>query len=258
MKTKPGQTLLIVNADDANLTAGVNRAILEAHEEGIVTSTTFLINLPVETKTVKSFLKAGRLGTGLHLNVSLGSPVTKQREIPSLVSETGFRKRDSLLTRLPKASEVLLEYRGQIRLFRKCFGRMPTHLDTHHQLHDHPFFLRVLIAAAREFRLPVRRSSLWNSSRIRPPVACAARLLGDLRPEKYWRKKTLADALKKIPSGVTEIMCHPGLLDQDLRAVTSFTTGRFKEYQVFRSGALRKRVESQGIRLTHYGMWYTW
>lgn len=258
MKKKPSRKLLIVNADDANLTQGVNQAILKAHAEGIVTSTTFLINLPIEEKTVAGFKKAGRLGLGLHLNISLGEPVTKRVRVPSLVSETGFRKRDSILGQLPAAAEVAREYQSQIRFFRKCFGRMPTHLDTHHQLHDHPFFLRILIETARSFRLPVRRSSLWNRKTGRLPVLSSDHLWGDLRPEKYWRKKGLTEALRKIPSGVTEVMCHPGKVDPALRDVTSFTTGRFKEYQVFAARDLRKWVESRGIELTHYGMWYTW
>jgi predicted glycoside hydrolase/deacetylase ChbG (UPF0249 family) len=236
----------------------VNQAILKAHEEGIVTSATFLINLPVEEKTVTGFKKAARLGVGLHLNISLGEPVMRRVRVPSLISGTGFRKRDSLLSQLPAASEVALEYQSQIRLFRKFFGRMPTHLDTHHQLHDHPFFLRVLIETAKSFRLPVRRSSLWNRKTGRLPILSSDRLWGDLRPEKYWRKKSLTEALKKIPSGVTEVMSHPGKVDSALRSVTSFTTGRFKEYQVFAARDLRKWVESRGIELTHYGMWYTW
>lgn len=258
MKKKSARRLLIVNADDANLTSGVNQAILKAHAEGLVTSTTFLINLPVESETVRSFAKAGRLGVGLHLNISLGVPVTKRRQVSSLVCETGFRKRDSLLGKLPAASEVALEYQNQIRLFRKHFWRMPTHLDTHHQLHDHPFFLRVLIETAKHFRLPIRRSALWKGKVSRRPVLSSDRLWGDLRPEKYWRKKSLMEALKKIPLGVTEVMCHPGRVDPALKAVTSFTVGRFKEYQVFAARDLRKWVESRGIELTHYGMWYTW
>lgn len=258
MKKKNLRRLLIVNADDANLTQGVNQAILNAHAEGIVTSATFLINLPVEEKTVAGFKRAGRLGLGLHLNISLGRPVTIPARVSSLTCEAGFRKRDSLLEKLPAAYEVALEYQSQIRLFRKCFGRMPTHLDTHHQLHDHPFFLRVLTETAKSFRLPIRRSSLWNRKTGRLPVLSSDRLWGDLRPQKYWRKKSLTEALKKIPSGITEVMCHPGKVDPALKAVTSFTTGRYKEYQIFAARDLRKWVESRGIELTHYGMWYTW
>ena len=57
---------LIVNADDYGLTAGVSRGILDAHHRGIVTSTTLLVNRPVDPAWIDG-LKASGLGVGLHM-----------------------------------------------------------------------------------------------------------------------------------------------------------------------------------------------
>ncbi len=259
MKKKSTGRLLIVNADDANLTPGVSRAILEAHETGIVTSTTFLVNLPWEAGAVRAFKAAKKLGVGLHLNVSLGGPVSAPEKIPSLVSDNGmFRKRDSLLRDLPGKKELALEYQNQILFFKKIFGRLPTHLDTHHQLHDHPLYWEVFRSTAELFRLPGRRSLLSGKKNPKKILRHSDQLLGDLKPEGYWRKTALLTALRGLPPGLSEVMCHPGIVDRDLKKITSFTSGRAHEFRLFKSPVLRKWVNAQGIELTHYGMCYNW
>ena len=42
MTSAAGGTRLIVNADDFGLSEAVNRAVIEAHEHGIVTSTSLM------------------------------------------------------------------------------------------------------------------------------------------------------------------------------------------------------------------------
>ena len=71
--SRPARSL-IVNADDYGLTAGVSRGILDAHRRGIVTSTTLLVNRPVDPALIEA-LKASGMGVGLHLNLTLGPPV---------------------------------------------------------------------------------------------------------------------------------------------------------------------------------------
>jgi len=44
--------LRVVNADDFGLTEGMNRGVLEAHQRGILTSTTLLANAPFTRRSV--------------------------------------------------------------------------------------------------------------------------------------------------------------------------------------------------------------
>ena len=89
------QKTLIINADDCNLTSQVTEAILKAHENGIVTSTTFLVNLPVGAGVVRELLTRKKLGIGLHLNVTLGKPVARPELVRSLLQKDGrFKKKD--------------------------------------------------------------------------------------------------------------------------------------------------------------------
>lgn len=244
--------LLIVNADDCNLTRGVTRAILEAHDDGIVGSTTFFVNLPSDKKEIQAFKKRKSLGVGIHLNVTLGYPVSCRKKVRSLTDEgKGFRRRQDYLTGLPRMKELILEYEGQILVFQKLFGRAPTHLDTHHQLHDHPFFLRALACVARRHNLPVRRSRLNTSLRL---LRCPDFLFGSLSAACYWTPEALESLLLNLPQGVSEIACHPGIVDKDLEAASSFVRGRGEEYLLFKSKRIKKLAEGEGIVLGNYSM----
>ncbi len=250
---------LIVNADDCNLTAGVTSAILDCHDHGILSSTTWMANLPAKPGDVRKILARKKLGVGIHLNLTMGAPVLNPVKISSLVSEEGrFRRVQQQLSKLPAAADVCAEYKAQIERFSKIFGRRPTHLDTHHQVHDHPFFLTVLIQTADFFDLPIRRSKLFDDKisfdfHAQSPDS----VLGDLNPAGYWRREALLGTLQALKEGTHEIMCHPGKVDQDLKALSSFTHGRDDEWRLFRQGGLRAVLTRLGIELTHYGLCYT-
>ena len=292
--------VLIVNADDCNLTAGVTHAILDCHDHGILTSTTFMANLPVQKETVRQILKRKNLGVGIHLNVTFGKPVSKPDKIKSLVDQNGLFLRHSrmILQRSsplgggnPRAcgspttpqggcfaeafgDDVAREYQSQIARFTEVFGKAPTHLDTHHQVHGHPFFLKVLVQIAEKNNLPMRRSMSFRSNFMssphgfrRGPASRQVKSFGDdialirttdfffgnLSPAGYWTREPLEAILKNLPAGVSEIMCHPGRNDAALRQVSSFREGRQKEWHLFRSPSLRKIVDQTGIVLAHFG-----
>ena len=247
---------LIVNADDCNLTPGVTRAILDCHDHGILSSTTWIVNLPHDEKTVKALKARKRLGVGIHLNLTLGRPVSPEAAVASLLAEDGcFRKAGIQLEHLPRPAEVRAEYGAQIEKFKKIFGRLPTHLDTHHQIHDHPFYLVIASELANERNLPLRRSRLLvEKASYDFHFTTADFLFGDLRPEGHWHKAQLEETLKALPEGISEIMCHPGENDAALKAISSFTAGREEEWQLFRAGHWRAFLARCGITLAHYGL----
>lgn len=249
---------LIVNADDCNLTPGVTRAILECHDKGILSSTTFMINLPIERSTVRELLKRKSLGVGIHLNVTLKKAVAKPASVRSLLGADGnFRKVGEQTGKPPKAADLSREYQAQIDLFKKVFSRKPTHLDTHHQTHDHPLFFRVLNDLALKNKLPVRRSRLSVIKPAQRPAKTTDYIFGNLTKEGYWREATLRAVITTLPQGVSEIMCHPGYNDRDLQAISSFTAGRPEELKLFRSAGIKDLLKNFSVRLAHFGMCYT-
>ncbi len=62
----------------------------------------------------------------------------------------------------------------------------------------------------------------------------------------------LLSLLKGLPEGVTELMVHPAIVDDELRASSSYTTQRQAELVVLTSETTRRAVLEGGIRLTRY------
>lgn len=249
---------LIINADDCNLTSQVTEAILKSHENGIVTSTTFLVNLPSEPGVVRELLARKKLGIGLHLNVTLGKPVAKSSLVKSLLQKDGrFKKKDQYpAKRLPPVSEITEEFKAQLQKFTRLFKRLPTHVDVHHHMHDYRPFLEALAAVAQKYRLPIR----WTRLLTEPDVKAAYKGLkttdhfyGNLDPHTFWTEEVLRHLLFTLPEGTSEIMCHPGWVDDELCAISSLTIPREREYQLFSLKELRRYIDHLGIKLAHFG-----
>lgn len=67
---------LIINADDYGHTRSVSLGIRQAHLQGIVTSTTAMMNYPGADDDLRDSVKeCPRLGLGLHLVLTSGCPV---------------------------------------------------------------------------------------------------------------------------------------------------------------------------------------
>lgn len=247
---------LIINADDCNLTPGVTRGILKSHDEGILTSTTFLINLPVDDKTVRELKKRPNLGVGIHLNITLGRPVTAAWKIPSLLKTGGiFNRPLDYLKKLPSLKEVVSEYTAQIRQFEKYFHKLPDHLDTHHHLHDHPLFFKALAQAAHRYKIPVRRSKIFHMEayqRETKNLKTTDWLFGNLEAHSYWELNSFLGVALNLPEGTSEIGCHPGYCDQNLRQISSFTEARAEELKVFSNPRLKHLLGQQGIEWVRF------
>ncbi|MFH1800026.1 MAG: ChbG/HpnK family deacetylase [Candidatus Omnitrophota bacterium] len=252
------QKMLIVNADDCNLTSQVTSAILKAHENGIVTSTTFLINLPVGPGVVRELLGRKKLGIGLHINVTLGKPVAKPELVRSLLQKDGrFKKKEQYSEkRLPPVSEIAEEFKAQLLKFVKVFKRLPTHVDVHHHMHDFRPFLEALAAIARKHNLPVRWTRLLTEPEVRnahKDLKTTDHFYGNIDPHTFWTEEVLRHLLFTLPEGTSEIMCHPGWVDDELCSISSLTIPREREYQLFSLKELRRYVDHLGIRLAHFG-----
>ena len=194
------QKTLIINADDCNLTSQVTEAILKAHENGIVTSTTFLVNPPV--------------------------------------------------------SEITEEFKAQLQKFVKAFKRLPTHVDVHHHMHDFRPFLEALAVIARKHDLPIRWTRLLTEPEVRSAhknLKTTDHFYGNIDPHTFWTEEVLRHLLFTLPEGTSEIMCHPGWVDDELCAISSLTIPREREYQLFSLKELRRYVDHLGIKLMHFG-----
>src|SRR5215475_5740611 len=283
---------LIVNADDLGWTDGVNRGIAEAHRNGIVTSASLLANGGAFSDGVRTAGELPGLGVGVHLNLSDGKPTAPREQVGTLLGENGefAGGPETLLFRLTakslKPGEVEKEWEAQIAKVRAS-GIRPTHLDGHKHVQMLPGLFPIALRLAKRHGIEaVRvsheasslRSALLNgneSSGVALKQGVQARglklLARDARDMAEQAGIATADyfcgiaqtgvltstgvqkLLRSLPEGTTELMCHPGYLDPELRqSSTRLQESRRSELEILTDKDIRKSVAQLGIRLINY------
>jgi hypothetical protein len=240
---------LIVNADDFGLTDGVSRGILAAHRHGIVTSATMLVNGGIARERVAEALDAG-LGLGLHVNLTLGRPLTRGR---SLAGADGTFVRDpKRAAARAEPKDVEREIAAQIEAFEKLARRSPTHLDSHHHVGTYAPVREPFFDAAARLGVPVRSEDAVSRAGARSRrLATPDHFFGGSGPAAYWSPATTLAHLRALPPGVSEFMTHPGLFDEDL-AYSRYGRQRETELAALGSAAARAAAAALGIRLATF------
>jgi hypothetical protein len=237
---------LIVNADDWGLTRGVSEGILAAHRHGIVTSTTVLVTADLDAPLVARLRDSG-LGVGVHVNLTLGAPLTRGR---SLVDGGGRFVRDARhAAARARSRDVEDEVRAQVEKFGTLFRRAPTHLDSHHHVGLHPPVREVVLDVARDLGVPVRSQDAAARARARgASLRTPDHFFGESGPDAYWSPATTLRHLRALPDGVSEFMTHPGWFDA---ALAYSRYGRQREVEMVGLGtpAARAAVAALGITL---------
>ena len=105
---------MIVNADDFGFSEAVNHGILKAMQEGIVTSTSIMANMPGFAHAVQLYHEHPDMAVGVHLNLTCYRPLLSTHQ--TLVTETGyFHKQDDVAGY--SESEMYEELKAQIAVF---------------------------------------------------------------------------------------------------------------------------------------------
>lgn len=224
---------LIVNADDFGLSPGVNRGIIESHENGIVTSASLMVRWPA-AKAAAAYARANaRIGVGLHIDLG----------------EWAYRNGEwiSLYEVVPLCDPVVIaeEVARQLDVFRTLVGRDPTHLDSHQHIHrDEPVHSAVQTAAAK-IGIPVRHFT--------PGIRYCGEFYGQDRKGEPCPGAITTGALVQLladqPHGVTEMACHPGYAE-DLDSM--YRSERSEEVMALCDPRVRVAVVAAGIQLTTF------
>src|SRR5438552_8888952 len=69
MRHQVATKFLIVNADDFGQSCGVNRGIIEAHQNGIVTSASLMVLWPAAAEAADYARRHPKLSLGLHVDL---------------------------------------------------------------------------------------------------------------------------------------------------------------------------------------------
>jgi predicted glycoside hydrolase/deacetylase ChbG (UPF0249 family) len=255
---------LIVNADDFGFTRDVNAGIVECHRKGILTATTLMANGAAFDDAVRLARENPTLDVGVHLVLVQG---------PGQPSSIG-----GLLWQIARGEvDLQAEMRRQVKKILDA-GIRPTHLDTHKHTHLAPPVLSAVVAVSREFEISwIRKPADFTMPPSAAPlmkkaVGAAVRVAANrfdgvlLRAgrkvtdhftgfELTGRLNTgsLTELLRQLPEGLTELMCHPGFLTDELRgATTRLKESRETELRALTAPETRNTLSDLGIGLVSY------
>ncbi len=282
-----------MNADDLGWTAGVNRGIVEGHRQGLITSTSLLANGPAFSEAASIASTNPDLGIGVHLNLSNGAPTSSPSSVKGLINAKGTFEGgpENLLLRLARRSlrpeEVELEWDAQIQKIRDA-GIQPTHLDGHKHVHMLPGLFEAALRLAKKHGVGAIRVS-HEDSKLREVLSAGKeqktsvvlkqgvqarglKLLAHDAKDLAHRagiattdyfcgiaqtgvlmREGVEQLLEILPEGYTELMCHPGYFDDELRkSSTRLQQSRATELAILTDPGIRKLVATQGIRLISF------
>jgi chitin disaccharide deacetylase len=260
---------LIVNSDDYGRSPDISRGIREAHLQGIVTSTTCMMNIPTTYDDIAVALReTPELGLGIHLVLTMGRPLSAPETIPSLMGENGyFYKNGPLQERLSSLDldEVKGEWRTQIERFVQAAGRKPDHIDSHHHSSFFtPGLFRAMLELAQEYGCAIRYPFTEQWPELVETSKQVPSLIQEFAPSKpdhfigsfYDQNATqehLVHILNNLQGGSYELMCHPGHVDQAFAERESiYNYQRERELGILIDPSIKQAVLSNGIELISF------
>jgi len=279
---------LIINADDLGLTSGINRAIVEGHQDGVVTSATLMANGPAFQDGVQLSRSVPKLSVGCHIVLTDGAPVLDGFQVSTLVEGQPVRFRDPLSKVVLAAiagrldqEQIEVEAEAQIRKLQSV-GIVVSHFDSHKHTHLLPQILRPLLRAAKACGVPAvrnpfgpvrfgdirNRPRLWKrfgEIKVLSPLAAkfqrATEQAGLKTPDGTLGivctgaldESLFHSILRSLPPGTWEFVCHPGYNDSELQKVqTRLRESRAEELRILTSQRSREVAMEAGIELISY------
>lgn len=276
---------MIINADDFGFSTGVNQAIVQAHERGILTSTSLMVTGEAAKEAIALARNHPNLAVGLHLVLVCGCSVLPHSKIPHLVDKEGNFSSDSLKAGLSyqfnraARQELRQEIRAQLETFRAS-GLPLSHVDGHLHLHVHPVVLRYLVELADEFqitaiRLPLeelrmtlkldRRDVLtkliwwsvfgglrrYGEGLLKAKGICCTQRVYGLLQSGCMTEDYLLGLIPQITADWVEIYSHPAIAwaEEPLNGPLGAGT---KELEALLSLQVRAMLAQNGFELTNY------
>lgn len=256
--------LLIINADDFGMCHSTNTAITRTLTEGVVGSTTLMVPCPWFVHAARWLSENPAIPFGVHLTaICDGSsyrwrPLTAREKVSSLIDETGhFYTFDRMLEFFAqlKLVELELEFRAQIETVLAAKLK-PTHLDWHSLRINHkPEILDVMFKLAREYGLAlrVREQALIDKIQGRGLPTNDYDFLDSYGLDTHTKLDQYFQLLRNLPPGLSEWAVHPGIADDELRAIEPEGAHiRHADFKCMLSPSIKDVIQQEGIILIKY------
>jgi chitin disaccharide deacetylase len=264
---------LVVNADDFGFTRDVNRGIIEAHQQGILTATTLMANGDAFEDAVRLARENVALDVGAHLVLVGGRALaTAHKPLPTSVPR--------LLAAIALGRlRIYDEMAAQVRRILDA-GVELSHLDTHKHTHLAPPVLDAVTRIAEEFGirwvrrpfdLPItaaRAATPRGKRATSDGMAFVRRRFESVLARRHCkttdhfagfqmtgrlRTEELVALIRALPDGSTELMCHPGRCTVELRsAATRLKQSREEELAALTAPETRRALEESRVDLVNY------
>lgn len=277
---------LIVCADDFGMSAGVNAAIMRAHREGILTQTSLMVRGEAAAEAVELARATPTLAVGLHVALVQGRCAAPPEHVPLLARPDGRLRSHPIWAGVryfftPGArAQVRREIVAQLDAFAAT-GLPLSHVDGHVTMHMHPVALDLLLEVAARYRIralrlardPLRQAlrfdarhaprklceatafgalARWAAPRLaRAGVRSADRLYG-LHQTGQVSEAYLLHVIAALPPGVSELYCHPALLDDEASRWRPAGYAGEQEVAALCSPRVRSALAAADIALTSY------
>jgi len=267
---------LIIHADDGGLCHSINRAIIDALKEQIVTSTSLMVPCPAFDEIADYFSKNPQYDVGIHFTLTCGysykpwAPIAGKQKVPSLVNANGyFWSTVDEVAANADPKDIETELRAQIERFLK-FGIKATHLDSHRGILFQDFrFLEIYIKLGLEYKIPPlllkpnpvtlkaaeEQGIELDLQKIEMLLKMGLPFIdqlfmineNDLTSEK--RRNKYIQIINQLPAGVSQIIIHPGYDDEELNRLTANGKYRNEDLVIFTDNTIKQLIEKQNINL---------
>lgn len=242
---RDGKMKIIFNADDFGCSRGINFGIIDSFQKGLLTSTTLMVTMPGVKHTVELMKENPNLGVGLHLNFSLGNPITSGESLTD--SNNKLMKPFQLPKNyVYKKVDIANEIQAQFDHFLNLTSKFPTHIDTHLFTSDKIEVIKnEVIKFGQENNIPVRNQEINEY----PKVKFISHHNYNLPADLSYIPKHIDDILG---TEIAEIMVHPGYIDQYLLDNSSYAIEKAKEVEFLTSSKIKKIFKKQNVDFISY------
>lgn len=276
---------IVINADDFGLCEGVNKAVAQAHTDGVLTSATIMVNMSGAAEAFEIAREMPSLAVGVHLNLFEGRAVSRDSRVDCLLNNDGSFAYSPF--QLSILSAVSYKIRNAIRVelaaqIQSVFdnGLTPTHLDSHKHIHSSPSIFPIVCNLAGRFKIPAVRwvfepkqlsQSPWplpsQGGRQRATIVRTMAKINRIQNPRFIKTDALlgvahtgkinVNFFKAVSlyhsAQTTEVMTHPGFPDGIDADQTRLVNQRELELEALCSERTKQYLKDAAIELVHYG-----